>query len=255
MGFFGEIGRGLLGGVAGLATGGPIGAAAGFASGLMSGSSAGRTTNVNNTSTRTTQLRAWDPQEESVVNQAMQGLGSALEGMSPEEVESARLALRDQIFGVSSQNIKDTFDTREARDYSAAAHRGQSNTSAGHVRSGQRAAQEGRQLASAGVEADLASRQIEAQQAQLRQAAINNRLAVLGQMWNQRLQGSTVVQTGAGQTVSPDTFLPSISAGLGYAVGNEDSYLNTHGILGLGGGNSNSTGNYLWDQGKQGPAL
>jgi len=237
MGLLGDIGRGLAGAVTGLATAGPLGAGAGLVSGLMTGSSAGRTTNVNNVSTRQTQLRKWTDDEARVVDSVMQRLGLAVENMNPADAEATRQEIYDRLYGLRSQEIKDNFSSRAAEDYANRASRGAANTSAGNVQADRRAAMESRELGRASTESDIASREIGLREQAGTQAAINSYLGTLGQMWQQRLQGSKIVQTGSGVTMAPDTFLPSISAGLGYAVGNEDSYLNTHGFLGMGGGN------------------
>lgn len=227
MGFFGSLGRGILGAGVGFLTGGPVGAAAGGVSGLLSGDSAGRTTNTSNatsnTATRQTELRDFDTQEQQVVDQAYRGLTSQGPGVDTGEI-------RDRLYGLSSGAINERYEADAARDYSNRASRGAASSSAGDVRQDRQTALQSRELGRASDRAYISAEELAMRERANQQAEAREYMGRLNSMWNRQLQGSKITTTSSGsssgQAVAPDTFLPSVAAGLGYAVGNDNSYLN-----------------------------
>jgi len=250
MGLFG----GILGGLVGFATGGPVGAAVGAASGFSSGNSASRTSQTwgsqSGTATRETQMRPWTDQEQSLLDQAYAGLQGELKPTGAADEEAQRKQIYESIFGPQQEAISSAYATAKNQDYANRASRGAANSYAADVMGQKLTSGEARDTAAAAGSATMSAEQVIQARREQARARIATYLQTITQLWNQRISESKVVTTSSGGTsstaVAPDTFLPSVFAGLGNAVTDETSYLNTN-IL------NKSTGNYLWDAGMQGP--
>lgn len=233
MGLFKAIGGALTG----LATGGPLGAAAGGIAGLASGGGDKSTQTQNSTSTEQMKLADWTPEQKATVDQAFKNLGLAGQAMTPEQQDALRKSIYDNMYGQASQEINQAADTQEANRFSLAARRGAGDTSASRDQQLLNQAGVQRNLGLASMQADLASRQQVIQEDANTRANMAAQLATLNEMWNQRKAGSKIVRTGGGtQTyTAADTFGQSIAAGLGSAITDKESWLNTKGNDFFGG--------------------
>jgi len=237
MGFFG----GVMGGIGGLLTGGPVGAAAGFVGGLVGG---GGTTNTSNVSTQQTHLRKLNSTEQGLRDQSAAGASASMEQMTPEARQQMLDENYKRLYGASSERINTAYDDAGARDYANAASRGAGNTSAGRDRADRQTAYRSRELGLASDQANLGSQEMLLRQRADRRANAAAYMENLRAVWNRQLQGSKVVTTSQGTATAPDTTIQDSMGLIGHGLTSSDSWYNNRG---------GDSGNYLWDDGKQGP--
>jgi len=234
-----------LGGAAvGFLTGGPVGAVIGGVSGAMSGGSASRTTSSsgshNSTSTRSVDLNPYSRREAGIVGQSERGIAELQGGASPEDLDARRQEAYDRLYGLSSDRINEASRAAGERDYGNRARRGAASGSAGIRTDQQRSAMTQRELGTASNQAALSAEDLVARDEQMRLQNIESYRATLRDMWRKRLEGSSITTTNqgtsSGSAVTPDTTMPSLAAGMGNALTDDSSWLNTN-LLG-GGDNS-----------------
>jgi len=205
----------------------------------LSGDASGRTTNTSSYSTQQTHLREMDDTERGIRDRSATGLMSSMEQMTPEEKERMLGENYQRLYGASSERINTAYDDAAARDYSNAASRGAGNTSAGNDRADRQTAYKSRELGLASDQAGLGSQEMMLRQRADRRANAASYRDTLRNVWNRQLQGSTVVSTGSGSAVAPDTTIPDAMGLIGHGLTSPDSYWNNR------GGGSGGSGNDL----------
>lgn len=236
---------GLLGSILGAATsiipgGGLIKGALGLAGDVLGGmggsnsaTSSGSTSGVN---TQTTELRAWTPAEQTALDNAMAGLAQSGVPMTP-EIEAA---LRERIFQANyqpaAQAINQGLQTGQATDYANAARRGAGASSATVTGGKIQEARAATALGTAAQNATISAENAYLAEEQNRRAAATSYIDTMNSLWSNRLHGSKIVNTSSGTSTSTGTegggsLTEQVLGGLGSALGNKDSFLNTS-ILG-----------------------
>lgn len=228
MGFFGS----LIKGVVGAATGGVGNAVLGLAGDVLGGMSGSKKSSTTTGSTQSTQLRDWTPEEQAAYSQAMAGLASAGQPMTA----ANEAALRDKIYQANyqpaAQAIQTGLATAQANDYASAARRGAANSSATVGQGATNNATAARELGLASQNATIAAENAKIQEEQQRQQAAANYVATINALWTQRLNGSSIVNTGTSTANDGGgSTLENILGGIGSAIGNKDSWLNQN-VLG-----------------------
>lgn len=232
MGFFGS----LIKGVTGLATGGVGGAVLGLAGDLLGGAGGGAkqstSTGATGTTTQQTMLRDWTAQEQSLYDQAAAGLAASGQQMTPEAAAQIRERIYQANFLPQQQAIQEGLATAGANRYSQAARRGAGQSSATVAGSATDEARAAREVGLASQNATIAAENQVLAQQQMQQQAAQSYVQTMNALWDQRLRGSKIVSTNA-STGSSNTEQPGggLLGGLGYALGNKDSWLNQN-VLG-----------------------
>ena len=224
---------GLIKGAVGLATGGVGGAVMGLAGDLLGGAGGGAkqsgSQSQSGTSTQQMQLRDWSSQEQALYNQAAAGLAASGQPMTPAAEAAIRKRIYDANFLPQQQAIQEGLATAGANRYSQAARRGAGQSSATVAGSATDDARAARELGLASQNATIsAENQLLAQQQQQIQAS-QSYIQTMNALWDQRTKGSKIVQTtsssGSSEAKQPGG---GLLGGLGYALGNKDSWLNTN---------------------------
>ncbi len=232
MGFLG----GLIKGAVGLATGGVGGAVLGLAGDLLGGAGGGGSQSGSqsgsSTSTQQMQLRDWSAQEQSLYNQAAAGLAASGQPMTPEAEAAIRKRIYDANFQPQQQAIQEGLATAGANRYSQAARRGAGQSSATVAGSATDDARAAREVGLASQNATIsAENQVLAQQ-QAQIQASQSYVQTMNALWDQRTKGSKIVTSNT-STASANESKDGggIWGGIGYALGNKDSWLNKN-VLG-----------------------
>lgn len=224
---------GLIKGAVGLATGGVGGAVLGLAGDLLGGAGGGAKQSGSQSqfgaSSQQMQLRDWSSQEQALYNQAAAGLAASGQPMTPAAEAAIRKRIYDANFLPQKQAIEEGLATAGANRYSQAARRGAGQSSATVAGSATDEARAARELGLASQNATIsAENQVMAQQ-QMQQQASQSYIQTMNALWDQRTKGSKIVtsnsSTGSASEQSPGG---GIWGGLGYALGNKDSWLNTN---------------------------
>lgn len=230
MGFFSNLGKGLLGGVGGFLAGGPLGAAAGFAGGLLSSDPSSRMTNMsaNQTSTTQTQLRGLDPTEQGLHDASSAGAMASMQQMTPEAQAQMLQQNREALLSGSNLAINTSYDDAAARQYANEASRGAAGGSTGNARADRQQALRGRELGLASDRATIESQNMMLQQRADRRANAAQYMNNLRDVWNRQLQGSAITTTGSSTstTLAPDTTIPDAMGLIGHGLTSPDSYYN-----------------------------
>jgi hypothetical protein len=242
---------GLIKGAVGLATGGVGSAVLGLAGDLLGGAGGGQSQTGSQsgggTSTQQTQMRDWSATEESLYNQAAAGLAASGQPMTPAAEAAIRKRIYDANFLPQKQAIEDGLATAGANNYSQAARRGAGQSSATVAGSATDAARAAREVGLASQNATIsAENQVLAQQQQVQ--ASQSYVQTMNALWDQRTKGSKIVTTNSSNASSSQQSPGGgLLGGIGYALGNKDSWLNKN-VLGkkkspvLGSGGSGSGG-------------
>lgn len=261
MGFFGSLLKGVAGAATGFLSGGPAGAVAGGIAGLASGgggtTSSGST--ANNSTMQYTELRPFTAQEQSLYDQAVANIQSAGKPLTDLEKQQ----LRERIFQASYQPqataINQSFNTAQAQGYANAARRGAGFNSATNEASGTREAQRASTLGQAANQATLNAEQMIAQEQEQRRLATASALDQLNTVWNQRLAGSKIINTGSsrstGTSTQPDSFWQTAAAGVGAALTDKDSWWNKRKTTGGSSGSKTSGGSFFTTPSKMVPSV
>jgi hypothetical protein len=240
MSFLGGLGRAVVGGITGLAQGGPLGAAVGVLGGAFGGGDKEKrqSSSTSSTSTSTTKLRPWEAGEQAMVNNAM-GSIAANQPMTAADASAQRDRIYSSLFDPAAKALNESAATSQAQLYSSAARRGAADNTATRSEQLKIEARKGSALADVSSSASLKAEDVYLQEEQNRRNNILTSIQELGQAWNQRLQGSTIVQTGGqsgtATSTTPNNFFSSAAAGIGSAVTDKNSYFNKVGFLGMGG--------------------
>lgn len=247
MGFFGSLLKGVTGAATGLLSGGPVGAIAGGIAGLASGGGGTTSSSGSGTtaSSQYTELRPFTAAEQSMYDQAVANIQSSGKPLTDLEKQQ----LRERIFQASYQPqataINQSFDTAQAQGYANAARRGAGFNSATNEASATREASRAQTLGQAANQATLNAEQMIAQEQEQRRLAVASALDQLNTVWNQRLSGSKIVNTGSTSqtqnTTQPDSFWQTAAGAVGQAITDKDSWWNkrkksTTGTKTAGGG-------------------
>jgi hypothetical protein len=237
MGLLGSIFKGVVGAATGGIGGAVLGVAGDILGGMGGGGSKGASSgSASGTQTQQTQLRDWNPAEQAAYENAMAGLASAGKVPTPEE----QAALRERIFNANyqpaAQAIQQGLATTQAQGYANAARRGAGSNSATVTGGKIQEARAATALGNAAQEATLAAESTAMAQEQIRQQAATNYIQQMNALWDARLKGSKVVSTNsstssAASSEGERSLGERILGGIGSAIGNKDSYLNTS-ILG-----------------------
>ncbi len=246
MGFFGSLIKGVAGAATGFLSGGPVGAVAGGIAGLASsGDSSSASGSGTSSSSQYTELRPFTPQEQSLYDQAVANIQSAGKPLTDLEKQQ----LRERIFNASYQPqataINQSYDTAQAQGYANAARRGAGFNSATNEASGTREAARAQTLGQAANQATLNAEQMIAQEQEQRRLAAASALDQLNTVWNQRLSGSKIINTGStssSQTnTGADSFWQTVASGVGQAITDKDSWWNKRKTTGGSTGSSGKT--------------
>lgn len=211
---------------------GALGLAGDIIGGSGGGTKASSSGSQSQSTTQQTQLRDWTPQEQIAYNNAMAGLAAAGQPMTPE----AEAAMRDKIYQANynpaATAIKSGLETAQADTYANAARRGASQTSTTGAASATNDAVAARELGLASSNATIAAENAFLAEQQRQQQAAAQHVATLNSLWSARLQGSKIVNSSSGSTSANESsgggsFGERLAQGVGYALGNKDSYLNT----------------------------
>ena len=231
MGLFSSI----IKGVVGAATGGVGGAVLGLAGDLLGGAGGGSSGSASGSgttsgsSTQQTIMRDWSPAEQTAYNQAMAGLAQSGQPVTPEAEAAIRKRIYDANFLPAQQQIQQGLANSAAQNYSLAARRGAGQTSAAVARGGTDAAMAAREIGLASQNATIAAENQVMAQEQLRMQNVQNYIQQMNALWDARIKGSKIVTTNTGtssQTQQQSTDGGGLLGGIGYALGNKDSWLN-----------------------------
>lgn len=226
---------GLIKGAVGLATGGVGGAVLGLAGDLLGGAGGGSSSKgvsssgSTNTQTQQTQLRDWTQTEQSLYDQAAAGLAASGQPMTPEAAAAIRERIQQANFLPQKQAIEEGLATAGATRYSQAARRGAGQSSATVAGSATDDARAARELGLAAQNATIAAENQVLAQQQMQLQASQNYIQTMNALWDQRTKGSKIVQTSSSegrQTREESQPGGGLLGGIGYALGNKDSWLN-----------------------------
>jgi hypothetical protein len=214
---------GLIKGAVGLATGGVGSAVLGLAGDLLGGAGGGQSQTASqsgsSTSTQETQLRDFSAKEQSLYNQAAAGLAASGQPMTPAAEAAIRKRIYDANFLPQQQAIENGLATAGANRYSQAARRGAGQSSATVAGSATDAAVAAREVGLASQNATIAAEtQLQASQSYIQ---------TMNALWDQRTKGSKIVTTNSSNASSSQQSPGGgLLGGIGYALGNKDSWLN-----------------------------
>jgi hypothetical protein len=222
---------GLIKGAVGLATGGVGSAVLGLAGDLLGGAGGGQSQTASQSSggssTQQMQLRDFTATEESLYNQAAAGLAASGQPMTPAAEAAIRKRIYDANFLPQQQAIENGLATAGANRYSQAARRGAGQSSATVAGSATDAAVAAREVGLASQNATIAAENqlLAQQQAQLQ--ASQSYIQTMNALWDQRTKGSKIVTTNSSNASSSQQSPGGgLLGGIGYALGNKDSWLN-----------------------------
>lgn len=222
---------GLIKGAVGLATGGTGGAILGLAGDLLGGAGGGQkqtgATSSSGMTTQQTMLRDWTGKEQALYDQAAAGLAAAGQPMTPEAAAQIRERIYQANFLPQQDAIKEGLATAGATRYSQAARRGAGQSSATVAGSATDDARAARELGLASQNATIAAENQALAQQQMNIAASQSYVQTMNALWDQRLKGSKIVTSNTSSgTSSAESPGGGLLGGIGYALGNKDSWLN-----------------------------
>lgn len=237
MSFLGNIGRGLLGGAVGFLSGGPVGAAAGLVGGLSSGGQSGTASSSSTTSS--VNMRPWDIKESTAYGGAMDSMIANGTPMSAADAEAYRTRMFNAIYNPAANAVNQAATTASATNYANAARRGAGANSTTKQEQTLIDSKKQAQLGDVASQATAQAEQAYMAEEANRRANMASAISELGQLWQQRLAGSstTTSSSGTNTDTSPNPFWGTAAAGLATAVNDPNSYFNRHGVklpFGLG---------------------